>query len=282
MTQSVPDARADDRRESIAIRLFLEAIYEQYEHDFRSYSLAHMKRRLRNFLDESGYRHFGELQHEGLYDERLFYRLLQALTVNTTEMFRDPKFYLSFRNEVVPVLATYPSIKIWHAGCSTGEEVYSMAILLKEVSLYDPTLLYATDVSEDALKTAREGIYPTDRIQAYTRKYQLAAGTMAFSDYYISRYKNAVVAKALRKQVVFAAHNLVTDSAFSEFPVVVCRNVMIYFNRELQARVLKVFDQSICRKGFLCLGSKESLAATPFSDRYKETDHVTKIYRRCS
>lgn len=282
MTESETKQVIQTRRDDLSIQLLLEAVYAQYGYDFRNYSRAHIKRRVVKFREEQGCEHYGILQHRVLHEEDFFYDLLEAITVNTTEMFRDPEFYQVFREQVVPILATYAGIKVWHAGCSTGEEVYSMAILLKEEGLYDRSMLYATDVSEEAMKQAREGIYPAERLQEYTRNYQKANGAATFSDYYTSRYKMAVFNKDLRKNVIFAAHNLVTDTAFSEMHVVICRNVMIYFNQTLQQKVFKLFEQGLCRKGYLCLGSKETLEGSSVAELFETVQKGERIYRKRS
>ena len=266
--------------ENIEIRLLLDAIYQRYGYDFRNYSKASIKRRLKHNLAKSKLPNFSTMQHRVIYDANFFGSLLLDLTVNVTEMFRDPSFYRSLRKNVIPILKTYPNIKIWHAGCSTGEEVYSMAILLKEEGLLDRTQIYATDIDEKVLKIAKEGIYPIDHIKAYTENYQKAEGKKSFSDYYMARYDAAIIKQPLKKNIVFTNHNLVTDSVFGEFHLIVCRNVLIYFNKELQNRVLELFNNSLIRRGILALGSKETVQFSTSSHIFSEFDKKEKIYQK--
>jgi len=265
--------------EDIEIRLLLEAIYLKYGYDFRNYSNAHMKRRILRRMSITGLT-ISEMQHRLLNDGEFFKKVLSDFSINVTEMFRDPSFYKTFRRDVVPILRTYPYIRIWHAGCSTGEEVYSMAILLSEEGLYDRTQIYATDFNEVVLHKAKEGIFPIDVIKDYTHNYQLAGGKASFADYYIAKYESALFDKSLRDRIVFADHNLVTDSVFGEMQVIVCRNVLIYFNRELQGRVIRLFDDSLCSGGFLCLGSKESMKYSGCSDRFDSFIEDERIFRK--
>ncbi len=202
------------------------------------------------------------------------------LSVSVTSMFRDPNFYKAFRTQVVPLLRTYPFIRIWHAGCSTGEEVYSMAILLQEEGLLDRSRIYATDINEAVLRTAKAGIFPIDKMQEYTQNYLRAGGARSFSEYYTAAYEGALFSPSLTANVVFAQHNLVDDRSFSEFNVILCRNVMIYFDRALQNRVHQLFYESLPTYGILALGSKESLRFSTFEDRYEELDAREKIYRK--
>ncbi len=266
--------------ERIEVDVLLEAIFRHYGFDFRSYAFASLKRRLWKRIEAEGLRTISQLQDLVLHDEAAMERLLLDLSVSVSAMFRDPKFYLAFREKVIPLLRTYPFIRIWHAGCSTGEEVYSMAILLEEEGLYDRSRIYATDMNEVVLTAAREGIYPVDRMQEYTQNYLKAGGRRSFSEYYTARYDHALFSPALRRNVVFAQHNLVTDRSFSEFNVILCRNVMIYFNRKLQGRVHKLFYDSLPVFGILALGSKESLALSEYETRYEAIDPKERIYRR--
>ena len=197
-------------------------------------------------------------------------------------MFRDPTFYCALREKVLPVLKTYPFFKIWHAGCSTGEEVYSMAILLKEANLLQNAMIYATDIDEKVLKTAREGIYRLEKIKEYTQNYQKACGDASFSDYYTAKYEAAIIDKSLKKNIVFSQHNLVTDGVFGEMNLIICRNVIIYFDKELQNRVLKLFHDSLVRRGILCLGSKETVQFTTLNTAFQEYDGKEKIFKRVS
>jgi chemotaxis protein methyltransferase CheR len=207
-------------------------------------------------------------------------KLLLDLSINVSAMYRDPTFYRAFREKVVPVLRTYPFIRIWHAGCSTGEEVYSMAILLEEEGLYERARIYATDINEVVLHTAKSGIYPADKMKEYTQNYQRAGGQRSFSDYYVAKYDGAIFNSSLARNVVFSQHNLVTDRSFAEFHVILCRNVMIYFDRKLQDRVHALFYESLVPFGFLGLGSKESLRFSKYESCYEEIDARDKIYRR--
>jgi chemotaxis protein methyltransferase CheR len=207
-------------------------------------------------------------------------RLLLDLSINVTAMFRDPGFYVSFRREVVPVLRTYPFIRIWHAGCSTGEEAYSMAILLEEEGLYERTRIYATDINEVVIRKAKEAIFPLDRMQEYTQNYLKAGGHRSFSEYYTAMYDGALFTPRLIRNIVFSQHNLVTDHSFAECNVILCRNVLIYFDRSLQRRVHSLFYESLPMYGYLGLGSKETLRFTGFEDHYEAIDQREKIYRK--
>jgi chemotaxis protein methyltransferase CheR len=220
------------------------------------------------------------LIHEVLYHQEVLDALLLDFSINVTEMFRDPAFYLTIRKEIVPVLRTYPFLKIWHAGCATGEEVYSLAILLKEEGLYNRVQLYATDFNEFVLAKAAEGIYSVELIKDYTANYQQAGGLRSFSDYYSALYESVIMHQSLKDKVVFADHNLVTDGVFGEMNMIICRNVLIYFNRELQDRVVKLFVDSLCPGGFLCLGSKESLKFSKYFDKFDVMIEKEKIYRK--
>lgn len=266
--------------EDIELQLLIEAIYLRYGYDFRKYSRAHIKRRMMHRLAISGFKSLSEMQHEIIYNNEFFYDMLPDFSINVTEMFRDPSFYCGIREEVVPILKTYPFIKIWHAGCSSGEEVYSMAILLKEEGLYDNAQIYATDFNEQILSKAKDGIYPVANIREYTSNYQKAGGNSSFSDYYISKYDSVIMDSSLRKNVVFADHNLVTDGVFGEMNLIVCRNVLIYFNRELQDRAIKLFLDSLCPGGLLALGLKESVRLSKFSDYFEDVAEKERIYKK--
>jgi len=266
--------------ESIEIELLVEAIFKKYGYDFRNYSRASLKRRIKNKLIFSGLENLSVMQHKILYDRKFFESVLLDLTINVTEMFRDPSFYRALREKVIPVLKTYPFIKIWHAGCATGEEVYSMAILLKEENLLSKAMLYATDLDDKVLKTAREGIYPLDRIKEYTQNYQKTNSSKTFSDYYTAKYEAAIMDSSLKKNIVFSQHNLVTDGIFGEMNLIICRNVLIYFDKHLQNRVLQLFNDSLTRKGILCLGSKETINFSMVKDLFTEYDGKEKIYKR--
>ena len=269
-----------DEIERTEIQLLLEGIYRVYGFDFRAYAYASMKRRLLHRLQEEGLETVSALQNRVLHDPACMERLLLDLTVNVTSMFRDPTFYLAFREKVVPLLRTYPFIRLWHAGCSSGEEVFSMAILLKEVDLYERTRIYATDINEAVLRRAKEGIYPLANMQEYTRNYLRAGGSRSFSEYYTAKYDAALFDPSLTANVVFSPHNLVTDHSFSEFNAILCRNVMIYFDKTLQNRVHDLFYESLVRFGILVLGRKESLRFTAHESRYEKLDAQERIYRK--
>jgi len=264
----------------IEINLLLEGIFQRYGYDFRDYGKAHAKRRIMHRLALSGINSVSELLHRLLYDEAFFHLILQDLSINTTEMFRDPEFFLAVREQVIPVLKTYPFIKIWHAGCSTGEEVYSMSILLKEEGLLNRTQIYATDFNPSVLQKAREGIYSATQMKEYTRNYIKSGGKYSFSDYYNARYDSAILKKTLKENVVFADHNLVTDSVFGEMNLVMCRNTLIYFNKNLQDKVVGLFRDSLVPGGFLCLGSKESITFSPHKAVFEPVVGKWKIFRK--
>ena len=266
--------------ERIEVDLLLEGIFRHYGFDFRSYAYSSLKRRLWKRIQAEGLHSISALQDRVLHDPFMMEKLLLDLSINVSAMYRDPTFYKSFRELVVPVLRTYPFVRIWHAGCSTGEEVYSMAILLEEEGLYDRSRIYATDINEVVLQTAKNGIYPVEKMQEYTQNYLRAGGTRSFSDYYVAKYDAAIFSSSLTRNVVFSQHNLVTDRSFSEFNVILCRNVMIYFDRKLQDRVHSLFYESLVPFGFMCLGSKESLRFSKFEDCYDAVDDRNKIYRR--
>ena len=270
----------DPELEQLEIELLLEAVYRRYGFDFRQYAQASLKRRLWRRAYAEGVHSISELQSRLLHEPQSMERLLLDLSINVTSMFRDPTFYLAFREHVVPLLHTYPFTRIWCAGCSTGEEVYSLAIVLQEEGLYERTRIYATDINESVLATARAGIFPLDKMQQYTQNYIRGGGKLDFSRYYLAAYDAAQFAKTLTENVVFAQHNLATDRAFNQFNVIVCRNVMIYFDKALQDRVHALFYDSLERFGVLALGHKETLAFTPLADRYEELDPAERIYRK--
>ena len=266
--------------ERIEVQVLLEAVFRHYGFDFRSYAFSSVKRRLWKRIHAEGLKTISQLQDRVLHDPDALERLLLDLSINTTAMFRDPTFYLRFREKVIPVLRTYPFVRLWHAGCSTGEEVYSMAILLQEEGLYERCRIYATDINEAVLQKAKSGIFPLSTMQENTSNYIAAGGTGTFSDYYTARYDYAIFRPALRDHVVFAQHNLVTDSSFNHFNVIFCRNVLIYFNNALQDRVQQLFLQSLEMFGILGLGKKESVKYTGVADRYEEVDAEERLYRR--
>jgi chemotaxis protein methyltransferase CheR len=266
--------------EKLEIELLLEAVFRHYGFDFRAYAYASLRRRIWKRVEAERLATISALQDRVLHEPAAMERLLLDLSVNVTAMFRDPTFYQAFRAKVVPLLRTYPFIRVWHAGCSTGEEVHSMAILLQEEGLYDRARIYATDINEVVLHQARSGIFPVEKMQEYTQNYLQAGGTRSFSEYYTAAYGGALFAPALRDRVVFAQHNLVTDRSFSEFNVILCRNVMIYFDRSLQARVHELFYESLPMYGILALGSKESLRFSKYEDCYEALDAREKIFRK--
>lgn len=268
----------DEELEDLELRLLLEGVYSRYGYDFREYSDASLKRRIRGLMVAEQLASISTLQDKVLHDPRCMDRLLFALSINVTSMFRDPTVYFVLREKVLPLLRTYPFIRIWHAGCSSGEEVYSLVILLEEEGLYDRCKVYA--MNEVVLEKAKAGIFPLSAMQEYTANYQKAGGTQAFSEYYTANYDSAIFQPALRRNMIFAQHNLVTDGSFNEFNLVFCRNVMIYFSRTLQERVHKLIYESLMMFGFLALGTKESIRFTPYEGSYEEIDSRSRVYRR--
>ena len=266
--------------EDIEIHLLLEALFRRYHYDFRHYARASIKRRLRQACVQLGYPSLSALQDALLHDETIVSRLLDYLTVQVSEMFRDPGYFRAIREQVIPHLRTYPSLKVWIAGCSGGEELYSFAILLHEEGLLERAMLYATDINPAALETAKKGIYALDRLADFTRNHQRSGGKSSLSDYYSTAYGNAVFDKRLRAQVVFSDHSLVTDAVFAECQFVSCRNVMIYFDRPLQDRAIGLFKDSLSRRGFLGLGSKETLRFSKHANAFTEFVREEKIYQR--
>ena len=262
------------------LRLLMEAIYQVYNYDFRDYAGASQKRRVQQALAHLNSASITELQTKVLADPQAFTQLLQYLTIPVSEMFRDPGFFLALREQVIPRLQTYPSLKIWVAGCSTGEEVYSLAIVLKEEGLLERSLIYATDINAKSLDKARQGIFPLAGIQGHTVNYQRAGGKRAFSDYYSAAYNAAKFDPVLRENITFADHSLATDSVFSETQLVLCRNVLIYFNRKLQDRALGLFHESLSHRGFLGLGSKESIDFSGYATGFETLDRTARIFRK--
>ncbi|MBA1237178.1 protein-glutamate O-methyltransferase CheR [Pseudomonas kunmingensis] len=269
-----------DRNVEIELKLLIEAIYLKYSYDFRDYSGASLKRRVLLALKQLQCESISALQRKILYDPQAFMDLLQYLTIPVSEMFRDPSYYRSLREHVVPVLRTYPSLKIWIAGCSTGEEVYSMAILLKEEGLLERSIIYATDINPRSLDQARQGIFAIDHLRKYTANYQQAGGARSFADYYTAAYDSAIMDKSLKEKVTFADHSLATDSVFSETQLVSCRNVLIYFNKPLQDRAFGLFHESLCHRGFLGLGSKETVEFSGYASYYEPFDKSERIFRK--
>jgi len=266
--------------EQIEIELLLEGIHRRYGYDFRDYAPASLRRRVRRRMDGEKVETISALQDLLLHDPAVMERLLLDLSVNVTAMFRDPTFFLSFREKVVPFLRTYPFSRLWVAGCSTGEEVYSVAILLAEEGLADRVRIYATDINQTVVERAKLGVFPLDKMREYTQNYIRAGGTRSFSEYYVARYDGAQFARELVDGVVFAQHNLVSDGAFNEFEVITCRNVMIYFAQPLQARVHGLFYDSLSMFGVLALGQKETIRFSPHERAFEELDAEERLYKK--
>ncbi|MFO7302172.1 MAG: protein-glutamate O-methyltransferase CheR [Acidobacteriota bacterium] len=269
---------ADDL--DLEIDLLLEAIVRKYSYEFRDYARASLRRRIRGALDAFGFASVSELQHHVLRDRQVFTTLLSRLTVTVSAMFRDPGYYLALRREVLPMLATWPSLKIWVAGCSTGEEVYSLTILLDEAGLLERTHIYATDINPEALRTAAAGVYPLARLAQFTRNYQQAGGTRSLADYYTAAYGNAAFDRRLRARVTFSDHSLATDQVFAEVQFVSCRNVLIYFNSRLQDRAIGLFHDSLVMHGFLALGSHERVEGSTRARGFRAVSRKDRIYQK--
>ena len=282
MSDALLAAQAEEEVEDIEIELLLEAVFRRYGLDFRNYALASLRRRVWQSARQEEVRTISGLQERVLHDREAMERLLLQLSVNVTAMFRDPPFWQALRQQVIPYLKSYPFIRVWHAGCSTGEEVYSMAILLTEEGLYDRCRIYATDMNEVVLHKAREGIYPLEVMREYSQNYLKAGGQSSLSEYINSDSGGVIFRQSLRRNVVFSHHNLVTDGSFNEFNLILCRNVMIYFNGALQDRVHRLIYDSLRRFGVLALGNKESIRGTPYERDYAELDAREKLYRRTS
>lgn len=258
------------------LKAFLDAIKFMYGYDFTDYAEASIKRRILNFMNMYKIPSLQDLSKLLLKDEAVFETFIQELSVTVTEMFRDPTFYKSLRENVMGRLATYPVVKIWIAGCATGEEVYSIAIILKEAGLLERSIIYATDINQRSIQIAKDGLYAVDNMKAYTANYNKSGGTHSLSEYYISKYNSVMFDKSLRDNIVFSPHNLTADKSFNEFQLIICRNVLIYFNQQLQNKVINLFHESLCSFGFLALGNKESLL---FTDRKKDFEDVDKKER---
>jgi chemotaxis protein methyltransferase CheR len=266
--------------EDIEISLLLEGLYRAHGFDFREYSRPSLRRRILELMRSEKLETVSAFQNKVLHDAACLDRFLLGLSVHATAMFRDPSFYLTFRKKVVPLLRTYPTVQIWVAGCSTGEEVYSLAILLEEERLYAKCRIYATDISQAVLRKARDGIFPLAAMREYTANYQQAGGAHEFSDYYTAQYGSVIFSAALRNNIVFSEHNLATDGSFNEFQVILCRNVMIYFNKDLQTRVHNLLYESLSMFGVFGLGNKESLKFTPREAFYEHLNETDKLYRK--
>src|ERR1700733_13619021 len=262
------------------MRLLIDAIHLKYHYDFRGYAEASLKRRLSTAPSRFGCQTLSQLQDKVLHEPKTFTALLSLLTVPVSEMFRDPSYFSSLREKVIPVLRTYPSLKVWVAGCSTGEEVYSLAILLREEGLLERTLIYATDINPQTLQKAAAGVYAVDRIAGFTENHRKSGGRASLSDYYTAAYGRAVFDKSFKKHIVFSDHSLATDSVFAEVQLVSCRNVLIYFNRELQDRAVGLFRDALCRKGFLGIGTKESLRFSSHANSFCDLIYRDRIFQK--
>ena len=271
---------ADADLESLEVSLLLEGVYRRYGYDFREYAPASLRRRLRRRMEHERLPSVSALLAKLLHEPAVMERLLLDLSINVTAMFRDPTFYVALRDKVVPLLRTYPFSRIWVAGCSTGEEVYSLAILLQEEGVYERARIYATDINQAVLERAREGVFPLDKMKQYTQNYIKAGGKRAFSEYYVAAYDGAQFSRSLVENVVFAQHNLVSDRSFNEFNVILCRNVMIYFDTGLQNHVHRLFYESLAMFGVLALGHKEAITFSPYEDRYEELDREERLFRK--
>lgn len=269
-----------EKTEDLEIQLLLEALYRRYHYDFRSYARASIKRRLTQAREQLGVASISALQEALLHDPSMLQKLLAYLTVQVSEMFRDPSYFRALREKVVPHLRTYPSLKVWVAGCSQGEELYSLAILFREEGLEERTIFYATDIAPEALRAAEAGVYPMDRMRKFTENHQKSGGRSSLSDYYTADYGRAILDKSLRSRVVFSDHSLVTDAVFGEMHLISCRNVLIYFDRALQDRAIGLLRDSLARKGFLGLGSKESLRFSAHAAAFADFVPGEKIYQR--
>ncbi len=266
--------------ENLEIKLLLDAVFGRYGYDFRGYARASIRRRILQFMGMTGVDSISDMIPRLIHDSSFFEKMVREFSITVTEMFRDPSLFLSLRQNILPLLKSYPFIRIWHAGCATGEEAYSLAILMQEEELGKKATFFATDFNDNALKKARDGIFELDHAKAYTQNYQQAGGKHSFSEYYHSRYGALAVKRALKEKITFANHNLVTDQVFSETHLILCRNVLIYFNKKLQERVLRLFYESLVHGGFLCLGMKESLLFSGYQDRFKVIDQKNKIFQK--
>jgi chemotaxis protein methyltransferase CheR len=277
-----PNDRAPVKRTLAAIEvdLLLTGLAERYGYDFRHYARASLTRRIRKAVSSEAVSSISSLQNKLLHDATAAMRFVASMSVHTTAMFRDADVYQSLRSEIIPLLRTYPFVRIWHAGCSSGEEVYSLAILLEEAGLYDRCRIYATDISDAILDRARQGVFSLRAMREHTQAYQKAGGTRDFSSYYVTDQDSAAFRKALSRQIVFSQHNLVCDSVFNEFQLIMCRNVLLYFDQTLREHVQQLFDASLSKLGVLVLGKKESLRFTPHAERYREVRDGLRVYRR--
>ncbi len=271
-----------NKQTNLEIDLLLEAIYRLSGYDFRQYNRSSISRRIYNRMGINNIPTISRVLEKVIHDQEFLEQMLNDFSINVTEMFRNPSFFKAFREKVIPILREYPEIRIWHAGCATGEEVYSMAILLQEEGLIERSIIYATDMNEQVLEKAKKGAFPIHKMQAYTKNYMLAGGAHAFSEYYQTDYQYAYFHPTLLKNIIFAQHNLVTDHSFNEFHVVLCRNVLIYFSPKLQSQVHHLFYESLSDKGFLCLGDKETLRFEEIISKYREIVGNERIYQKMS
>ena len=274
------DILQSEEIERIEIELLLEAVYRYYGYDFRNYAPPFVQRRIRHRVQKENLSSISALQEKILRDSGVIEGFLSDFSVNVTEMYRDPTFFQSFRTKIIPLIKDYPSIRLWHVGCSTGEEVYSMSILLHEEGIYEKTRIYATDINKSVLEKARLGSFPLNRMQLYTKNYIEAGGKRAFSEYYKAVEDKVFFHPFLQKNVVFAQHNLVTDQSFNEFDIIICRNVLIYFNKILQNHVHNLLYNSLSQSGFLGLGIREGIKFTSYEHCYGEFDASEKLYRK--
>lgn len=275
-----PAALQDEQLFDLEIRLLLEAVYQRWQHDFRDYAVSSLRRRMRQAMTHFGCERLSQLQGRVLHEPEVFAQMLQFFTVQVSEMFRDPSYFRALREQVLPVLRTYPSLKIWVAGCSHGEEVWSLAILLAEEGLLGRTILYATDINASALQRAESGVYPLERVAGFSRNYLAAGGRGSLSDHYTSAYGGVAFDRRLKQQIVFADHSLATDSVFSEVHFVSCRNVLIYFNRALQDRALGLFNEALVRRGFLGLGLRETVQFSGHAADFEPFVPDQRLYRK--
>jgi chemotaxis protein methyltransferase CheR len=268
------------REFDVEFKLLIDAIYQMYHYDFRGYAPASLRRRLKVAMTRFECRTLSQLQDRVVHDRSVFPALLDFLTVQVSEMFRDPSYFRALREQVIPMLRTYPSLRIWVAGCSAGEEAYSLAILLDEEDLLSKSIIYATDINPGTLQKAAAGVYSLDRIAGFTANHHKSGARSSLSDYYTAAYGGAVFNKSLKDHIVFSDHSLATDSVFAEVQLVSCRNVLIYFNRPLQDRALALFNEALCRNGFLGIGAKESLRFSSYSDGFADFAGADRIYQR--
>jgi chemotaxis protein methyltransferase CheR len=280
MVEQIKSEKTAIEAREVELDLILEAVFQKYGYDFRQYAKSSIHRRLELVLVKFQFQEPLDFLHAILRDHELFERSLPHFTVGTTEMFRDPDFFLTLRRDVIPILKTYPTLNIWSAGCSTGEELYSLAILLKEEGLYDRTVIFGTDLNQNALRLAQEGIFPQDVIESYAKNYSDAGGSKNFHDYYTAAYGNVRMDSELKRNFVLSTHNLTADSVFAECQLILCRNVMIYFNKLLQERALDLFCDFLPRGSFLCLGSKENLKYSKTFSKFDIFNEKWRIYRR--